>query len=151
MRKGIELVILLGLGAALFFGYSEGQKEIKKEGEREKPVQSASHVSRFADGAILIQLDAAALSILGIHTQAVALSQGRSLVPEAAIVRDGGGLFVFQKTNEASFVKTPVRIDGITAGGELAVSGLARGKAVVVSGAQLLLSEELKSQIHIGD
>lgn len=151
MKRIFEMLALLGMGAALLFGYFEGRKEVKLDAEREKPVQSSSHVSRASDGTILIQLDPASVALLGIRTQIVGLSRKRARITEAAVVRDGDALFVFRKTGEASFLKTPVQVDAVSDDGDLSVRGLAGGEAIVVRGAQLLFSEELKGQIQTGD
>lgn len=68
-------------------------------------------------------------------------------VPPAAVVYHGGKAWVYVKTDEETFARREIATREEFAGGWFD-EGLAPGDAVVVSGAQLLLSEELEYQIR---
>lgn len=73
------------------------------------------------------------------------------VVPESAVVRQAGESFCYVRQSEDEFSRK--RLLGLrpTADGYVVESGLFAGDEVVVTGAQLLLSEELKSQIVTED
>jgi hypothetical protein len=68
-------------------------------------------------------------------------------VPPAAVVYHGGKAWVYVKTGEEDFARREIATRHEVNGGWFD-EALAPGDAVVVSGAQLLLSEELKYQIR---
>ena len=70
------------------------------------------------------------------------------LVPDAAVVWHGGKAWAYVKDGEARFVRREVSTAQELPGGWFDADGFAAGDAVVVSGAQLLLSEEFKFQIR---
>lgn len=69
-------------------------------------------------------------------------------VPEAAVVWHGGKAWAFVKEDEKTFVRKLVSTDDEIGDAWFNVDGFASGDEVVISGAQLLLSEELKFQIR---
>ena len=69
------------------------------------------------------------------------------VIPSAAIVRLAGKSFVYVQTAANEFVRKEVTLDQPTEGGFLSVRTVSAGDRVVIQGAQLLLSEEFKSQI----
>jgi len=70
------------------------------------------------------------------------------LMPESAVVWHGGGAWAYVKEDADSFVRRPVETSQEMQGGYFNAAGFAPGEEVVVRGAQLLLSEELKFQIR---
>jgi hypothetical protein len=70
-----------------------------------------------------------------------------TVIPSAAIVRLAGKSYVYIQTTANEFVRKEVTLDQPTADGYLSTRTVAAGDRVVVQGAQLLLSEEFKSQI----
>ncbi len=73
------------------------------------------------------------------------------VIPEAAIVRTSERAWVYAQIAPTQFERRPVVISGPASTGWFVTSGFAAGDRVVVIGAQALLSEELKSQIQVGD
>jgi HlyD family secretion protein len=73
------------------------------------------------------------------------------IIPREALVRSEGRAWVYAQIGERRFRRQGVSLDAPTEDGWFATSGVAAGDRVVVAGAQTLLSEELKSQIEIGD
>lgn len=73
------------------------------------------------------------------------------LLPRSAVVRFDGKPWVFLKRGEDTFVRREVELQSPMTDGWFTDQGVKAGDAIVVSGAQMLLSEELKSQIQIGD
>lgn len=69
-------------------------------------------------------------------------------VPEAAVVWHGGKAWAYVKQDDKSFVRKLVSTDNEIGDAWFNVDGFKGGDQVVVSGAQLLLSEELKFQIR---
>jgi hypothetical protein len=73
------------------------------------------------------------------------------VIPEAAVVRMGNGAWAYTQIAPSQFERRPLEAMVPVTGGWFAPSGFAAGDRVVVSGAQALLSEELKSQIQVKD
>ncbi|MET1083519.1 MAG: metal transporter, partial [Burkholderiales bacterium] len=69
-------------------------------------------------------------------------------VPWAAVVYPGGKAWAYVQTGTDEFARRAVETGAAVEGGWFNDKGLEPGEAVVVSGAQLLLSEELKYQIR---
>ncbi|MCC7547071.1 MAG: hypothetical protein IT532_04835 [Burkholderiales bacterium] len=69
-------------------------------------------------------------------------------VPEAAVVWHGGKAWAYVKEDDKTFVRRLVSTDDEIGDAWFNVDGFKGGDEVVVSGAQLLLSEELKFQIR---
>jgi hypothetical protein len=83
-------------------------------------------------------------------TARIALSGPRTqgiVIPSSALVRLAGKSYVYVQTAANEFVRKEVTLDQPTEDGYLSARTVAAGDRVVVQGAQLLLSEEFKSQI----
>jgi len=72
------------------------------------------------------------------------------VVARSAVVRYAGRAWVYTQTAPDKFTRREVTLDSPRPDGWFTHS-LQRGERVVVNGAQLLLSEELKSQIQVGE
>ena len=81
------------------------------------------------------------LSLPGAARQGVA-------VPRAAVVRTAGRAFAYQQTKPDQFVRKEVSLDAPMEAGYFTTVNFAPGARMVVVGAQALLSEEFKSQMH---
>jgi len=104
----------------------------------------------------LFQVDAAGLSLRpGVAITAFLRRPGPAqegcLIPREAVVRHEGKAWVYVRIAADRFVRREVLLDGSAAGGWFQRSGFSPGDKVVAAGAQLLLSEELKLQIQIGE
>ncbi len=71
------------------------------------------------------------------------------LVPSASVVRFGGRVWAYAQVAEGKFMRRELEDGKPAEKGWYASSGWKTGEKVVVSGAGLLLSEELKSQIQV--
>jgi hypothetical protein len=68
------------------------------------------------------------------------------LLPRSAVVRFGGTTWIYRQDSDESFVRQNVQLDTPLAKGWFVAAGLKPGDKVVTTGAQQLLSEELKGQ-----
>lgn len=82
------------------------------------------------------------------YLQVTGKSTSGLVIPQTAVVRSAGKAWVYRQVAEDKFSRQEVMLDRSTSRGWL-VTGLAEGDRVVTTGAQLLLSEEQKSQIQI--
>jgi hypothetical protein len=73
------------------------------------------------------------------------------VVPEAAVVRTGDRAWAYVQIAPTQFERRQLEVTVPPARGWFVTSGFAAGDHVVVTGAQALLSEELKSQIQVKD
>ena len=73
------------------------------------------------------------------------------LVPGDALIRAEGRTWVYVQSGQDRFIRREVRADQISAGGWFTASGFAAGERVVVTGAQVVFSEERKSQFRVGE
>lgn len=70
------------------------------------------------------------------------------LVPDGAIIRYGGLVWVFVADESGTFERKPIALHSPTSSGWFVMNGLKSGDSVVVAGAQMLLSEQLKGLIE---
>ena len=66
-------------------------------------------------------------------------------------MRFGGKAWAYRQEAAGKFVRREVALDWPTDAGWFVTSFFAANDQVVVSGGQMLLSEELKSQIQVGE
>jgi len=78
-------------------------------------------------------------------------AQSGVLIPRGAVLRFNGQPWIYLQTGEQTFTRREVTLDRPLAEGWFTTRGVTAGDAVVVAGAQMLLSEEQKYQIHMGD
>jgi multidrug efflux pump subunit AcrA (membrane-fusion protein) len=69
-------------------------------------------------------------------------------IPLSAVIRFAGKAWAYAQIGAEKFARRDVALDRPTAEGWFIASGFAPGDRVVVGGAQMLLSEELKSQVQ---
>lgn len=73
------------------------------------------------------------------------------MVPPSAVIRVAGKAWVYVQTADTTFTRREVLLDHPTDAGWLVTSGLKTTDRIVVTGAQTLFSEELKSRIQVGE
>lgn len=78
-------------------------------------------------------------------------SQRGVVLPATAVVRAAGLPWAYVQSDERAFTRRPVTDATPTMDGWFVSRGFEAGERVVVRGAQVLLSEELKSQISVGE
>jgi hypothetical protein len=74
-------------------------------------------------------------------------SQSGVVIPKSALIWHMDQAFVYIKTAEEQFSRRPIEHYSATAGGYFVGSGLSAGEQLVVTGGQMLLSEEFRGQI----
>lgn len=87
----------------------------------------------------------------GMRIAAWIPEQGESrsgvVIPKSALIWYMDQAFVYIKTAEEQFSRRPIGHYSVTSGGYFVDSGLSAGEQLVVSGGQMLLSEEFRGQI----
>lgn len=78
-------------------------------------------------------------------------AQNGVLIPRKAVVRFSGNPWIYIESGNDTFTRREVSEEHPQADGWFAAQGLKPGDRVVTGGAQLLLSEEQKHQIQMGD
>jgi len=74
-------------------------------------------------------------------------SQSGVVIPKSALIWHMDQAFVYIKTAEEQFSRRPIEHYSATVGGYFIGSGLSAGEQLVVTGGQMLLSEEFRGQI----
>jgi hypothetical protein len=72
-------------------------------------------------------------------------------IPASAIVRWQDKAWVYRRIDPERFARTEIATDLPAPGGSYIVAGLPGGVEIVTRGAQLLLSEEFRAQIQVGE
>ncbi len=106
--------------------------------------QGQTYLFRVAVNDLPVRPGAAVTAYLGLPGEPVT----GVLIPRSAIVRYGGQTWVYVQTEEDRFERRAVVLHSPTEAGWFATSGVSAGDRIVVTGAQMLLSEELKAQIE---
>ncbi|MFC5563832.1 efflux RND transporter periplasmic adaptor subunit [Methylobacterium aerolatum] len=91
----------------------------------------------------------------GMSVQAFLTSPRRAVgvaVPESAVVHWQGGAWVYRALGPDAFARHPVKAEAATSADRPVIDDLGEDSDIVVTGAQALLSEELKGQTQaVGD
>jgi RND family efflux transporter MFP subunit len=85
------------------------------------------------------------------YLRAPGASEEGVIVPYSGIVRFNGKTWVFLQVGDDKFSRREIPADRTTDNGVRVLQDLKPGDRVVIRGAQLLLSEEQKSQIQVGE
>lgn len=85
------------------------------------------------------------------YLQTAGQAQNGVLIPRAAVTRFNGKPWIYLQTGNDAFLRREISLARPLAEGWFTAQGVKPGEGVVVSGAQLLLSEEQKYQMHMGD
>lgn len=85
------------------------------------------------------------------YLRAPGAAQEAVIVPQSAIVRFGGKTWAYRQLADDEFSRREVSLDRTTDRGVVARENLKAGERIVLKGAQLLLSEEQKSEIQVGE
>jgi hypothetical protein len=88
---------------------------------------------------------------LTAHLESPGVARPGVMVPEAAVVRTGDRAWAYVQIAPMQFERRQLVVTSPAARGWFVTSGFAVGDRIVVTGAQALLSEELKSQIQVKD
>ena len=134
LRYTLGSAILLGLGSVLTWAFIEGREEMRLEREREKPIQVPPR-TRIKDGVTYIELDNEAVVFAGVKTETV---RGLASMPVSSIVYHEGKSWLYVEVEPGRYTRLPAD--------RKATKNF--GGRVVTVGAQILLSEELKSKIQ---
>ncbi len=81
----------------------------------------------------------------------IELQQDGVIVPRSALIRFGGKTWAYVQLAEGEFSRRELVGAKSVGTGWFAPQGFKSGQGVVTAGAQILLSEELKSQIQVGE
>jgi multidrug efflux pump subunit AcrA (membrane-fusion protein) len=73
------------------------------------------------------------------------------IVPNAAVVRSSGHTWVYVQVNDITFARREISVDHPVPGGWFVTDGITAHDRVVTTGAETLLSEELRTQIKLPD
>ena len=74
-----------------------------------------------------------------------------AVIPPQALVWWQGSAWIYRRTGPSTFARLRVATDQPAPGGGYVVRSLAAGSEIVTRGAQLLLSEEFRARIQVGD
>lgn len=152
MRRGIIATFAcLAVVALLSWAFIEGREEMKREREREAPIKVPARLGRTSRGEAALMLDEEGRRLAALET-APAESFGSFIsVPRGALLRHDGRAWVFVEAEPGRYIRREVALDRPAEGFWLLRRGIRAGERVVSVGGQSLLSEELKSAIHVGE
>lgn len=158
--QGKKQLLSVSLPANHAIGHSPDVVYIDGQGKREQAVAAhlianAPQVDPVSLGQrVFYQLENRNLPF-GAPVTAWLADRGKSdrgvLIPETAVVWHLGQAFVFIKNTDASFSRRPLEHFSPAPGGYFAPTSLKPGEEIVITGAQTLLSQELKNQIPSED
>jgi len=110
---------------------------------------------RIQGRSLLLEISSGLQQLLPGMRVTVRISTGQSrqgvMVPDSAVVWLAGRPWVYVRRDSTHFERRTLRDSQRVAGGWFVSEDLSSGEEIVVHGAQLLLSEELRSQIQVGE
>ena len=155
LKAIIACLVGVSICGLLIWAFLEGRQELQKERERELPVKVPARVTKDSEGRVAIKLDQETQALVKLRIESVVLPSGRRtsqnvIVPNSSVVRSEGKNWVYVSASSETFVRKELTsVEAVESGSS--VEGLSSKDRVVTEGAQLLLSEELKSVIQIGE
>ncbi len=135
MKRIILIFLLLMIFVGSVFAFLEGRKEMQKEREREKPVDTPPRVKATSNGSV-IEFDGPTLAISGIVAEKTS-----GPISVNCIVTADGKPWYYAEVSPRVFLRKPCSSEACVVSDE----------TIVTRGAQMLLSEERKNIIKIGE
>ena len=135
MKRIILIFFFLVIVAASVLAFLEGRKEMQKEREREKPVKAPLRLKTTPRGSV-IEFDESTLALSGIVVEKIS-----GLVKVNSIVTADGKPWYYAEVSPRVFLRRPCPSEACAVSEE----------TIVTRGAQMLLSEERKNIIKIGE
>lgn len=145
MKQLFGFILLIGVAALGAWGFTEGRREVEMEELRERPIATPLRIVRD-NGIQELQLSAADETASGIRVETITAAD----IPSAAVVWSDGKAWIYVATNEARFRKVGVALKAF-GNDRYMVEGLSLPARIVAQGAQILLSEEERGAIKIGE
>ncbi len=134
------------VGLVLVWVHLRGLKGKAEENRMELPVESESRVTTD-NGEAIVSLDPATLEISGIVLKPITGNEA----PYDGVVWLEGRAWIYAESETGHFVRREVVPDTSSEYPRYFIKTPVRGLQVVVTGAQLLLSEEFRSQIQLDE
>jgi hypothetical protein len=158
-KTATTVLILCSLIVLLVWTFLKGRIERAAEEELDQPVKAPARVSVIGRENV-ITVDGKTQKMSGIITKSLVLGslsvpggnqKSGVVVPYSAVVWIYGKAWIYIRKDAVHFVRREVPVDHPSEGGWFSTERFSPGDRVTVQGAQLLLSEEFRSQIRITD
>ena len=147
------IVIPIVLAGLLVFAFFQGREEMKREREREATIQAPSKIRKNKTGQTVLTLEPKTLEVSGIQIQIFQSHGGLVQLPESAVIRENEKTWVYVEISSHEFSRAEIRSAQAEDGHAhwRVLAPITPQLKIVTTGAQSLLSEELKSQIQMGE
>ena len=141
------LVVFAGLTV---FAFVRGRAEFAEERERERPVNSPIRVT-ISDNQAVVSLDPAASEAASLVMLRLVPRAGAVLLPFSAIVWSEGKPWAYMRSAPGRYSRRGVPLGTVVEDGWLLPGKGWQGAEVVLAGGQMLLSEEFRADLNVGD
>lgn len=148
LKLVVGIVISAGMVILILFVNKEGQKEREKEHEMEAPVNVQSRVE-IKDGITTVVLDTSTLEAGGIVAEKVKCGIEGAIVPLESVIWFDGKPYVYIETEKNRFTRKKITLDKPVDDSWSIGRELPENTFIVTTGAEVLLSEEFRSQIYV--
>jgi hypothetical protein len=154
-RESFLLQITLPPGVVLSAPPATASIEVGKARQEITFVSPATRIDPRIQGVSFFYTAPAASGVLPGMNVLAFLPSGKSIegaaVPASAVVWWQGRAWIYRRTAEETFTRMPIAADLPAPGGGYIANDVAKDTEVVTHGAQLLLSEEFRAQIQVGE
>ncbi len=142
--------LLLIFTALAIWSFRVSRHELEQEQVGDTPIQIPSRVKKTDSGETVITLDENTQRLIGIEIKRLQLVGGEIVFPASAILHQAGQTWVYVQVKPNEFIRREVHLTRTKSPHRLINRDLSAQTPVVSSGAEILLSEEFKSQIQPG-
>jgi hypothetical protein len=150
-RLLLIMTALVAVTSLMIWGYLSGREEMLAEQEGEQLIRMTPRVG----GNDVITLDQNVRlrsGIIAVPLESVSYHQKTMVViPSSAVVWLNNKAWIYVQKDEDHFVRGAVSTEEPFKDGWLVEKNTIDGNKIIISGAQLLLSEEFRSQIPVGE
>ncbi len=152
VKTGRVVLVLAVFSAAalLIWGHRLGKEALSREAQGEKTIAPAAGIQKGPHGEIFVELSQSAMELAEIRTEVLKEQGPYFLLPRSAVLRQDGTAWTYAEAAPGRYERKGVRPIELADQGWL-VQKVSPQNRVVTQGAQLLLSEELKSNIRVGN
>jgi hypothetical protein len=154
-RESFLLQITLPPGVVLSAPPATASIEVGKAQQEITFISPATRIDPRIQGVSFFYTAPAASGVLPGMNVLAFLPSGKSIegvaVPASAVVWWQGRAWIYRRTTEETFTRMPIATDLPAPGGGYIANDVAKDTEIVTHGAQLLLSEEFRAQIQVGE